>query len=95
MLQSKPQKIKRKKIDVTVSGQHLAQPLQHEETEVLNVLEVHNVPSKADHEVLQMYFESPKSGGCDGAVEECSISHGTAYIKFHDPEGKLCNSYTL
>ena len=87
--------MRQQNIGKTVADQ--AQPLQDEEadnpdcTEVLNVLEVRNIPSKADDEILRLYFESAKSGGCDDGVEECSISHGTAYIKFHSPEGKLCN----
>ena len=82
--------MKQKSIGITVAVH--AQPLQlgtdkPDCTELLNVLEVRDIPSKADDEMLQMYFESPKSGGCNDAVEECSISHGTAYIKFRSPKG--------
>ena len=66
--------MKKQNIGITVTDHCQAQPLQQEGTDkpdcALNVLEVRNIPSQADGDFLQMYFENSKSGGCDGAVEE-------------------------
>ena len=55
---------------------------------LLDTLEVSGFPPSADVELLKMYFESPRSGGHDDAVETCSIVvPGTAHVKFQNPEG--------
>ena len=64
------------------------------ETEVeelpLDTLEVSNLPSNVTKDVLELYFESPKSGGHDGAVKDVSfVSPGVAQVKFSDPESEL------
>ena len=54
-----------------------------------DTLEVTNIPSEADVEYLELYFDSPRSGGCSGAVKNVSmIKPGTAHVQFHDPKGK-------
>lgn len=56
----------------------------------LDTLEVSNLPSKVTREILELYFESPKSGGETGAVRDIHfISPGVAHVKFSDPESKL------
>ena len=63
------------------------QPDSESETEC-DVLEVSGLPPKADRDTLQMYFATPKSGGCKGAVENCTfISPGVAQVKFTSPKG--------
>lgn len=59
-----------------------------------DTLEVSNLPSKATEETLDLYFESPKSGGCEDAVKSVTIVQpGIAHVQFHDPQGKyLCKS---
>ena len=47
-------------------------------------------PDAIDECLLEMYFESPKSGGHEGAVEQCLIvTSGIAHITFKSPEGTL------
>ena len=56
----------------------------------LDTLEVSNLPSSVTVDVLELYFESPKSGGHGGAVKDISFSSpGVARIKFSDPQSKL------
>lgn len=59
------------------------------ETEMeCDVLEVSGLPPKADRDTLEMYFEGPRSGGCEGAMENCTfISPGVAQVKFTSPKG--------
>ena len=53
-----------------------------------DTLEVSGLPPKADKEILKMYFERRKCGGCDGAVVDItSISSGVAQVKFKSPKG--------
>ena len=49
---------------------------------------VTSVPETVDETQLQMYFEDRVSGGCDGAVESCSLlSHGKAQVTLVDSKG--------
>ena len=58
----------------------------------LDTVEVSNLPSNVTKEVLELYFESSKSGGQDGAVQDISfVSPGVAHVKFSDPESESCN----
>ena len=53
-----------------------------------DTLEVNGLPPGADTELLKLYFESPRSGSHNGAVEKCFIvAPGTVHIKFQNPEG--------
>ena len=57
----------------------------------LDTLEVSNLPSNVTKEVLELYFESSKSGGQGGAVQDISFaSPGVAHVKFSDPESESC-----
>lgn len=39
-------------------------------------------------DMLEMYFESKKSGGTDGAITNCVIiKEGIAHLTFNDPKG--------
>jgi len=95
-MQKKRHKIKKQPIHVQISTDtnvamfKLPQPVAKSPPDVfLDTLEVSGLPPSADKELLELYFETPRSGSLDGAVEECSIvSPGTAHIKFQSPEGK-------
>ena len=59
----------------------------------LDTLEVSNLPSNLTKDILELYFESSKSGGQDGAVQDISfVSPDVAHVKFSDPESE---SYKL
>ena len=58
----------------------------------LDTLKVSNLPSNVTKDILELYFESPKSGGQDGAVQDISfVGPGVAHVKFSDPESESCN----
>ena len=49
---------------------------------------VEKLPDDIDQELLEMYFENPKSGG--GEIERISMEkEGSAMIIFKEKEGKL------
>lgn len=53
-----------------------------------DTLEVTNLPNEASEEYLELYFNSPKCGGCDDAVKSVAIVQpGMARVQFHDPQG--------
>lgn len=57
-----------------------------------DVLEVSGLPPKADIDTLEMYFETQRSGGCDGGVINCTfISPKVAQVKFRSPKGSICH----
>ena len=92
-LQAKKHMIHDHSISVKLQAPHEPPPLSDQpdsesETEC-NVLEVSGLPPKADSDTLEMYFEGPRSGGCEGAVENCIfISPGVAQVKFTSPKGR-------
>ena len=48
-----------------------------------DTLEVSNLPSGTSEDILELYFESPRSGGYDGAVKSVAvIQPGVAHIQF-------------
>ena len=52
------------------------------------VIEVSGFSKEVSREMLEMYFESKKSGGMEGALEECvMVQEGTAQLRFMDSEG--------
>ena len=78
---SKQHKLKKQIFSVEI----LASP----ETESSNTLvEVSGFSKEVSREMLELYFESRKSGGADGALEECvMVQEGIAHLRFNDPEG--------
>ena len=59
-----------------------------------NILLVSNLPDNADEHLIEMYFESPKSGGCDGAVESIDfVEPKVVQITLINSEGKYMNSH--
>ena len=90
-MQKKQHKIKKRPIHVQISTDKLPQPAaKSPPSDILDTLEVGGLPPNADRELLELYFETPRSGNLDGVIEECSIvSPGTAHIKFQSPEGNI------
>lgn len=53
-------------------------------------IEVRNLPPKIEPDMLEMYFESAKSGGCNESVKDVTIiSPDVAHVTFHKPKGTL------
>ena len=96
-MQKKRHKIKKQPIHVHISTDtnvavlQLPQPAaKSPPSDILDTLEVGGLPPNADRELLELYFETLRSGNLDGVIEECSIvSPGTAHIKFQSPEGNI------
>ena len=60
-----------------------------------DTIEVTDLPNQADEECIELYFDSPRSGGCDDAVKSITmIQPGIAHVQFHDPKG-ICYSMSL
>ena len=78
---SKQHKLKRQIFSVEI----LASP-EAESSDTL--VEVSGFSKEVSREYLEIYFESRKSGGADGALEECvMVRDGIAHLRFNDPEG--------
>ena len=61
-----------------------------------DTLEISNLPQECDKETIQLYFESPKSGGHPDGVKSIQIiGDGVARVQFIDEKGKYIQSYTL
>ncbi|MCG8626997.1 MAG: hypothetical protein MJE68_33975 [Proteobacteria bacterium] len=59
------------------------------ESSSCDTLLISNLPENADGFVMEMYFESPKSGGCDGAIKKIHfVEPKVAQVQFKDPQGK-------
>jgi hypothetical protein len=54
-----------------------------------DTLLISNLPENADDSLIEIYFESPKSGGCEGAIERIHfVDPKVAKVQFKDPQGK-------
>ena len=54
-----------------------------------DTLEVRNLPHNISTDALQLYFESPKSGGCDDGVKEIRLEEsGVAHVQLTDATGE-------
>ena len=54
-----------------------------------DTLEVSNLPGNISEEYLQLYFENPKSGGCDDAVKSITfLRPGVAKVQFSSSESE-------
>ena len=98
-LQKKEHKFKTHNVEITVVCTLPSdEPLQsvpfdsstaspHEPSDL--IIEVSGLPSgNTDTELLEIYFESSKSGGCSNAVVNCSVvADGIAHIEFRSHEG--------
>ena len=104
-LQKKEHKFKTHNVEITVVCTPPSdEPLQsvpfdsstaspHEPSDL--IMEVSGFPSgNTDTELLEIYFESSKSGGCSDAVVNCSvIADGIAHIEFRSCEGMYIVTY--
>ena len=92
-LQQKKYKILRQNISVEVVQVTAVTELGQSDgvdSTIPTTITVSGFPDSADEELLQLLFESSMSGGCEGAVEECSIvAQGIAHIRFLSPDSKL------
>ena len=66
------------------------------ETDLLgDTLEVSNFPSDVSKDLVELYFESPKSGGCDGAVKSVTIiGPGVVQVQFSTNASEYSTAYT-
>ena len=95
-LQQKKHKIKGQNIAVEVveitTVMALGQSDSNDSPTLSTTITVSGFPDSVDEELLNIFFESSKSGGREGAVEHCSIvAQGIAHVKFHSPDSKICN----
>ena len=92
-LQQKKYRIMRQNISVkVVQVTAVTEPGQSDgvDSTLPTTITVSGIPESVDEELLKMLFENPKSGGCEGAVEECSIvAQGIAHVRFLNPDSKL------
>ena len=66
-----------------------------ETDQLRDTLEVSNLPADVSEELLEFYFESPKSGGCEGAVKSVTIiGPGIAQVQFSTDKSKCATAYT-
>lgn len=57
-------------------------------------VQVQDSSDSINPELLQMYFENPKSGGTEDCVQNVEIlSHDIAHVTFHTPEGMCTDSF--
>ena len=53
-----------------------------------SLIEVSGLSKEVSREYLELYFESKKSGGMEGALEKCvMVQEGIAQLRFKDQEG--------
>lgn len=68
--------------------------VDHNQEEIMtyvleDTLEVNNLPSDISEDLLVLYFESPKSGGCANAVKSVTVVRpGVARIQFLSTKSK-------
>ena len=54
-----------------------------------DTLLISNLPENADEFLIEMYFESAKSGGCEGAIERVHfVEPEVAQVQFKDYQGE-------
>ena len=55
-----------------------------------DILEVSNLPEQISKELLELYFESPKSGGCSDGVKNVTLLRpGVAKVLFSSSDSEL------
>ena len=89
----------------TVSPETACAGVYRTELPSCDTLLISNLPENASEFLVEMYFENPKSGGCEGAIEKIHfIKPKVAQVKFKDPQGEklkfriilmLCNCMIL
>ena len=85
---SEPRKLKREKLQMKRVEEASSHDDESNSDIEPNKIEVHNVPDKVTDDVLKAFFEMDKSGGSDGAIDECRlIRKGVFILTFRDPRG--------
>ena len=86
---SKPRAFKKKPLQLSFVQEAPSEPHKSDsEEKEPRQIEVSNVPDVADEELVKVYFEGAKSGGCANAVAECTqIQSGVFLVTFYDPKG--------
>ena len=80
-LLSKQHKVKKQIFSVEI-------PTSPEAETNSTLVEASGFSKEVSREYLELYFESRKSGGADGALEDCVIvQEGIAHLRFIDSEG--------
>ena len=59
-----------------------------------DILEVRNLPEQISKEFLELYFESPKSGGCSDGVKNVTLLRpGVAKVLFSSSDSEFFRIY--
>ena len=62
------------------------------ELSLCDTLLISNLPEKANELLIEMYFENPRSGGCEGAIKKLHfVKPKVAQVQFKDPQGEKCS----
>ena len=65
-----------------------------ETDQLRDTLEVSNFPADVSKELVELYFENPRSGGCEGAVKSITIiGPGVAQVQFSTDTGECATAY--
>ena len=60
------------------------------------IIEVSGFSSAVSEDMLEMYFESKKSGGREDAIKKCVIvREGIAHLTFKDSEGTILHTHNF
>ena len=63
--------------------------LQESTCKTADTLEVSGLPEGISEDLIELYFENPKSGGCEGAIKSISfLGPTTACVQFTSDESK-------
>ena len=61
-----------------------------------DILEVSNLPEQISKEFLELYFESPKSGGCSDGVKNVTLLRpGVAKVLFSSSDSEFFNNLAV
>lgn len=65
------------------------------ETDQLHdTLEISNFPANISEDLVEFYFENPRSGGCEGAVKSVTIiGPGVAQVQFSTDTSECATAY--
>jgi hypothetical protein len=65
-----------------------------ESDQLRDTLEVGNFPADVSNDLVELYFENPRSGGCDGAVKSIKIvGPGVAQVQFSTDTSECSTAY--
>ena len=65
-----------------------------ETDQLRDTLEVSNFPVDVSKDLVELYFENPRSGGCEGAVKSITIiGPGAAQVQFSTDTSECATAY--